>query len=138
MGHRAHISPLRSHDFTGSTWTRNQCEFSLNGLARVTHSPRTDRPWRIIQDPTYLWYWDRLGHDPRASDWDLECVPTASTWRAPGYSSRMRAIQLCKALRATGGRLRMRPISVRIDSNPFESIILDMYCRLDPPIYDPI
>ena len=44
MGHCAHISPPWSHDFTGPTWTRNQYEFSLNGLARVTYPPRTERP----------------------------------------------------------------------------------------------
>ena len=43
MGHCAHISPPRSHDFTGLTWTRNQYEFSLNGLARVTYPPRTEQ-----------------------------------------------------------------------------------------------
>ena len=44
MRHCAHISPPWSHDFTDPTWTRNQYEFSLNGLARVTYPPRTERP----------------------------------------------------------------------------------------------
>ena len=37
-------------------------------------------PWRAVQGPTDLWFWGRLGCYPRASDWDLDYVLTASMW----------------------------------------------------------
>ena len=33
--------------------------------------------WRVVQGLTDLWYWNRLhSARARASDWDLECIPT--------------------------------------------------------------
>ena len=41
-------------------------------------------PWRVVQGPTELWYWDRLG---RAHAHQIRILNTfqPSTWKAPGH-----------------------------------------------------
>ena len=42
----------------------------------MLHTPLEPiNPWRVVQGPTDLWYWDRLGR-ARIRFWDLEYAPT--------------------------------------------------------------